>query len=315
MNVSAASRMRRAAAVFDQLPQFSSTLFTEIMRTRVLTIGAAVSFFFLMSLVPLMMVASALLSALPIPHLFDQLLGIMALVVPPDAMTFVKTLLVSIQTKHPVGILSIGILSYLWSLTGSFSSLIEALNIAYDVREARSWVRDRLQALLLTLICGGLILVAIFSTLAGPHFIRFLAEILPIPRLFAILWPVIRVVVLLTTFTAMVMLIYQLGPKIKVSLRSTLPGAAFAVVACCLGSKGLDIYVDHFANYNATYGSLGAIILLMFWLYITSVCILIGAEVNGEIWKGRHPFRHRTDAAASAATIPPELQQGAAAHH
>ena len=287
MHASAPGQVRKVIAECEKLPGFAAVIFKEVMRTRVLTIGAAVAFFFLMSLVPLLMVASALLSALPIPHLFDQLMGVMALLVPPDSMVFVTTLVTSIRTAHPVGILSIAILSYLWSTTGSFSSLIEALNIAYDVEVERSWLRDRLQALLLALLCGGLLLVSISASLAGPHFIHFLSYVVPIPALFAAIWPPLRVIVILTTFVANIMLLYQLGPNRKVGLRATWPGATFAVGAWALGSLGLDVYVDHFANFNATYGSLGAIIVLMFWLYLTSVSVLIGAEINAELQKRR----------------------------
>ncbi len=279
--------IKKVAKECGKFSAFALLLGKEVLRTRVLTIGAAVAFFFLMSLVPLLMVASALLSALPIPNLFQQLLGILALLVPPDAMSLVSSVLNSIRTEHPVGILSIGVLSYMWSSVGSFSSLIEALNIAYDVPVERSWLRDRLQALILALICGGLSLVSIFASLAGPHFINFLSYVLPIPAIVTHVWPPVRVALILSTFVAIVMLLYKLGPNRKTSIRSVWPGAAFAVGTWAVGSMVLDMYVAHFANFNATYGSLGAIIILMFWLYLTSVSILIGAELNAEVEKSR----------------------------
>ena len=288
MAESAAVQLQKVIRECEKLPHLSVVLFNEVMRTRVLTIGAAVAFFLLMSLVPLLMVASALLSALPIPHLFDQLLGMMAMLAPPDAMVFVKTLLASIITAHPARILSIGILSYIWAAAGSFSSLIEALNIAYDVKKERPWWRDKLQAILLTFVCGGLALVSLLLTLAGPHLIHFLSYILPIPTVFALIWPPIRLALMFATFVTSVMLLYYLGPNRKVTFRSALPGAAFAVCIWFLGSLGLGFYIGHFSNYNATYGSLGAIIILMLWFYLTSVSILVGAELNAELWKQGH---------------------------
>ncbi len=272
-----------------KLPRLSVVLFNEVMRTRVLTIGAAVAFFLLMSLVPLLMVASALLSVLPIPNLFDQLLGLMALLVPPDAMSFVRSLLHSILTVHPARIASIGILSYLWAATGSFSSIIEALNIAYDVPVARSWWRDRVQALMLTFLCGSLALLSLLCALAGPAFIHLLSYLVPVPAVFAAIWPPIRIALIFCTFVANVMLLYTLGPNRRVSFRSSMPGASLAIGIWFLGSLGLNFYIGHFSNYNATYGSLGAIIILMLWLYLTSVSILVGAELNAELWKQQHP--------------------------
>ncbi len=289
MAESATTQMEKVIEECRKLPRLSVVLFNEVMRTRVLTIGAAVAFFLLMSLVPLLMVTSAMLSALPIPNLFDQLLGLMALLVPPNAMSFVRTLLHSILTAHPARIASIGILSYLWAATGSFSSIIEALNIAYDVPVARSWWRDKVQALMLTFLCGSLALVSLLCALAGPTFIHFLSYLLPVPAVFAAIWPPIRIVLIFCTFVANVMLLYTLGPNRRVSFRSSMPGASLAVGIWFLGSVGLNFYIGHFSNYNATYGSLGAIIILMLWLYLTSVSILVGAELNAELWKQRHP--------------------------
>ncbi len=292
----ASGQLKKLMRECEKVPHLSVVIFQEVLRTRVLTIGAAVAFFLLMALVPLLMVASALLSALPIKDLFNQLLGMMAMLVPPDAMTFVKGLLASILTAHPARILSIGVLSYVWAASGSFSSLIEALNIAYDVQDERPWWRDKLQALFLTFVCGGLALISVLSVLAGPAFIHFLSYLLPVPHLFAVVWPPLRLTLIFTTFVANVMLLYYFGPNRKVSLRSALPGAALAVGFWFLGSSGLSFYIGHFSNYNATYGSLGAIIVLMLWLYLTSVSILVGAELNAELWKQKHPKQVRAAA-------------------
>lgn len=281
-----------------EIPGLGKIVFSEILRTRILTIGAAVAFFLLMSLIPLLMVASALLSALPIPNLLQQLLDMLAMFVPPDTMSFVKTILFSILTAHPARILSIGVLSYIWAASGSFSSLIEALNIAYDVRKERPWWRDKLQALLLTFVCGSLSIVSLLCMIAGPHFIHFVSYLIPIPHMFSLLWPPVRITLIFTTFLVNITALYKLAPNRRISLRAVLPGAVFAVTIWFLGSAGLGFYIVHFANYNVTYGSLGGIIVLMLWLYLTSVSILIGAELNAELDK-RHSHESRAVRARS----------------
>jgi membrane protein len=276
--------------------QLSVVLTNEILRTRTLTIGAAVAFFALMSLVPLLMIAAALLNVLPIPNLFDQLLNMLAMVVPPDAMTFVSTLLQSILTAHTARIFSIGILSYLWAASGCFSSLIEALDIAYDVPVERSWIRTRLVSLLLTMLCGGLFLVTLLCVFAGPHVMHFLAEVFSLPSGFLLIWQPLRLVLMFVLVVANVMLLYHIGPNRRTHFKAALPGAALAVIMWFLGSLGLGFYIDHFSNYSATYGSLGAIIVLMLWLYLTTVSILIGAELNAELWKRQHPDQVKASA-------------------
>jgi membrane protein len=287
-----------------KVPRLCVVLFNEINRTRIPSIGAAVAFFMLLSLVPLLMVASALLGSLPIPNLFQQLLDMMSMLVPPDAMVFVKGLLQSLITPYTGRILSFGILSYLWAASGTFTALIDALNIAYDIKEARPWWRDKLQALLLTFTSGGLALVSLLCLVAGPHAVHILSYLIPVPEVFAFLWPPVRVCLMVGTFVLGIVLLYWLGPNIKTNLRSSLPGAALAVGIWFLGSTILSYYLQHLTNYSATYGSLGAIIGLMLWLYLTAIAILVGAELNAELLKQRRLREQKQDQAGGPVQSP-----------
>jgi membrane protein len=202
-------------------------------------------------------------------------------------MVFVKGLLQSLITPYAGRILSFGILSYLWAASGTFTALIDALNIAYDVKTARPWWRDKLQALLLTFTSGGLALVSLLCVVAGPHAVHILSYLIPVPEVFAFLWPPVRLCLMIGTFILGIELLYWLGPNQKTTLRSSLPGATLAVGIWILGSTILSYYLDHLTNYSATYGSLGAIIGLMLWLYLSAIAILVGAELNAELIKQR----------------------------
>ena len=280
-------QMREVIRTCEGLPRLAVVLFNEIQRTRIPVVAGAVAFFMMLSLVPLLMVASALLSSLPIPNLFQQLLDMMAMLVPPDAMVFVKGVLNSIITPHAGRILSFGVLSYLWAASGCFSAIIDALNIAYDVAESRAWWRDRAQALLLTFTSGGLAVISLLCLIVGPRFVHFLSYLVPVSDTLTFLWPPVRVAVMVTTFVTGIVLLYCLGPNTKVKLSSALPGAAFAVGIWFLGSSILNYYLRHMTNYSATYGSLGALIGLMLWFYLTSMSVLIGAELNAELMNRR----------------------------
>ncbi len=260
-------------------------VYNELFRTRAFTIAAAMAFYSILSLMPLLIVISALLGYLPIPHLFQQLLDLMATVVPPDAMSLVKQIVAGVLTPNRGGLLSFGVLGYLWTASGAFATAIEALNIAYDVKDQRSWWRDRIQALVLTLTTGGLSLVALFCVVAGPHFGHFLTMIFPVPQQFGEIWPVLRTVTTFVSVVVAVEVLYYLGPNQKQRFLETLPGAIVAVFGFFVGSAIMDYYFAHFANYNKTYGSLGAVIILMLWFYAISLFILIGAELNAELAK------------------------------
>ena len=138
------------------IQSFLLDIWNEMLRTRAFVVAAALSFYFLLSLIPLLIVFSSLLAYLPVPDVFDRLLDLLASFVPPEAMVFVQKAIGSVLTPHGGGLISVSVLGYLWSASGGFSAMIEALDIAYDVKISRPWWRDRLQALLLTFTTGGL---------------------------------------------------------------------------------------------------------------------------------------------------------------
>lgn len=258
----------------------------ELIRTDVFDVAAGLAFWSMMSMVPLLITVAALLSLLRLPGLLPQLLSVMALLVPPDSLSMVERMVGSLLEPHR-GMLSFGILSYIWSTTGGFTALITALNAAYDVTRPRSWLRDRLQALVLASTSGGLLMVSLLALVAGPHFGHFLARTFPIPEAFERMWPLIRVATVFTTFVVALELVYFLAPNRRQRFTSTLPGAIVAIALWFAGSSGLAFYLNHLAHYSRLYGGMGAVIGLMFWIYLTALAILIGAEANAELAKRR----------------------------
>jgi membrane protein len=247
--------------------------------------AAAMSYYFLLALLPLLIFLSAMLGYLPIPNLFNQLLDVLAVLVPPQAMQMVQHILAGLLTPHRGGLLSFGLLSYLWTASGGFVASIEALNVAYDVEKTRSWWRDRLQGLLLTFTTGLLIMLGLLMIITGPHFGHLLTELFPIPQGFGDLWPILRLVTIFVIFVGAVELQYYLAPNRKQNFMDTLPGSVVAVLGIFLGSAGLAYYFGHLSNYNKTYGSLGAVIILMLWFYVVALLFVVGAELNAELLK------------------------------
>ncbi len=258
----------------------------ELMRTHVFDVAAGLAFWSMLSMVPLLIVVAALLALLRVPGLLPQLLGVMAILVPADSLSMVEKMVGGLLQPHR-GMLSFGILIYIWSTTGGFTSLISALNVSYDVTTPRSWLRDRLQAVLLAATSGGLLTLSLLALLAGPHFGHFLGEIFPVPQDFERLWPLIRVATVFVTFVVALELVYFLAPNIRQRFTSTLPGAIVAIALWFAGSAALAFYLNHLAHYSRMYGGMGAVIGLMFWIYLTALAILIGAEVNAELAKRR----------------------------
>lgn len=273
---------RHAVSFWREARDLTVIVYNEMNRTRAFTVAGALGFYFLWSLVPLLVLMASVLKFLPIPNLFQAILNMMAQLVPPYAMSFVAPMVIQILVPSRTKLLSFGIAGYLWAATGGFASLIEALDIAYDVPVMRPWWKDRIRALLLTFITGCLASVSLLAYIVGPHFGHLLRDVIGLPPGVVHIWPVLREIVNFVMFVAGLELIYYLGPNIRHSLRSTIPGAVAAIAVWFLGSWGLGFYLQHLSNYNATYGSMGALIGLMLWFYITALALLLGAELNAE---------------------------------
>ncbi len=253
----------RLADFWKEARYLTVRVYDEMFRTRAFTVAAGLAFFFLWSLVPLLIVLSSLLKFLPVPNLYQQLFNTMAQLVPGYAMGFVEQAMIGILSPNKTKLLSFGLIVYLWGASGGFSSLIEALDIAYDVRISRPWWKDRVWALVLTLITGVLVSVSLLAFVIGPHFGHLLQDVFSVPPGLERAWPVVRVAINFVTFVVALELIYYLGPNARHSLKSTFPGAVLAIAVWFIGSWGLSFYLGHLSNYNATYGSMGALIGLM----------------------------------------------------
>lgn len=277
----------RAAHVWRESLRLVVIVYDEMNRTRAFTVAAALAFYFMLSVVPLLILCSSLLKFLPIPNLFQQMLNIMAVMVPPYAMSFVEKIVIDILSPSRTKLLSFGVAGYLWTASGGFSALIESLDIAYEVTTTQPWWKDRLRALVLTLTSGALVSVSLLAYILGPKFGHLLRETFLLPPGVEHLWPVIRLAITFFSFVAGLEIIYYLGPNARHSFVSTLPGAVLAIALWFLSSSGLSFYLDYLSNYNASYGSMGAFMGLMLWFYLTALAILLGAELNAEMVKSQ----------------------------
>jgi membrane protein len=260
-------------------------VFDEISTHHTMALAAGLSYYFVMSLFPLLILAAAIVSFLPIPDLFDKILYAMQSVIPADSMGLVRAILKDVITPSKGSFLTIGILGTLWSASGGFASLIEALNVAYDVPETRPFYKTRTLAIGLMVVVGGLMVLGAVSMFLGPEFGTWLSVKLHLSWMFAVTWPYLRWGISIAFTVLAVELIFYWAPNVKQRFWATLPGAMVGVGFWIASSYALGLYFQHFAHFNKTYGTLGAAVALMVWLYWTWFFILAGAEINSEMLK------------------------------
>jgi membrane protein len=243
--------------------------------------AAELAYYFLLALFPMLIFLTSMVGFMP--GVQDNIINSVGKVVPAQAMELVRQFLVDVVSNRSGGLLSFGVLGTLWAASNGVASVIETLNVAYDVKEGRPWWKMRVVAVGLTvalslLVVGGTILI-----MFGDKLIMWLADLIGIGPQLAVVWQIVDYVLGLALLFVGIQLIYYFGPNLEQEWEWITPGAIFAVAAIILGSLVLSVYLRFAPDYSATYGSLGAVIILMLWLYLMGLVVLIGGEINSEI--------------------------------
>ena len=259
--------------------------YAEVVQNHTMQMAAALAYYFVLSLFPALIFLSAVVAYLPVPDLFNQALALMARFLPADSMGLVRRVLGDVVTPNRGTFLSFGILGTLWAASGGFAAIIEALDTAYQVKDDRPFWKTRPLAVGLVFIVGALVLISLSVMVVGPRFGEWLAGRIHLSGLFVLLWPYIHWTIAVGFAVVAIEALYFLAPNVKQRFLATLPGAVLSV-GCWIGlSYLLGTYFRHFGSFNKTYGTLGAAIALMVWLYWTGFAMLVGAELNAELAK------------------------------
>lgn len=274
----------------------------EIYEGTLLTHAAALSFYFLLALFPLLVFLITLLGFFTESgtEMRAQLLANLSRVVPYSASTLIYTTVEEITQNAGSGKLSFGILTSLWISSSGMVAISEALNAMYGVREARPWWKVRLEAIGLTIALAVLIISALLLILYGGEIGEAIARYYNQDNRFSVFWGVAQVPVVMAFVLLAFALIYYLAPNLYDQKWYWItPGSVAGVALWLLVSLLFRLYLRHFDSYGMTYGSLGALIVLMLWFYLTGVAILMGGKINAEI-----------EGVAAAVGIPGAKQHG-----
>jgi membrane protein len=256
------------------------TIYNDIYEERLFVFAAGLSYYFVLSLFPLLVSMAALLVYVPIPHLFEGLLTLMAKLVPGDGMSMVRNIVSDVMSHKHRHFLTFGLLLTIWTASSGFAATIDGLNVVYRVRETRPVWKTRPIALGLTLLAGSLLLLAVGLMVQGTSLgIWFTARFELNPGLLAV-WRYLQWGIAMMFAMFAVELLYHFGPDVKQRFRDSLTGAIVAVIIWIGLSYLLGSYFRHFDSFDKTYGPLGAAIGLYVWFYLSGFAILVGGELN-----------------------------------
>jgi membrane protein len=254
----------------------------EFLDDEMSTYASALAYQMLFSLFPFLLFLIALIGFLHLPDFFSWLRLQSELVLPPQALDQVNPVIDQLQQSKG-GLLSIGIVIALWTASAGVRLMMSAMNAAYDVVEARpAWKRIPLSVFYTIGIAGMLLTVAALMV-TGPQVMNWLAAQIGMEDFIVTLWTILRWPLIIVLLMVAVAIMYYVMPDVKQSFRFITPGSVLAVVVWILASLGFAYYVKTFADYNAMYGSIGAIIVLLLYFYISAAVLLLGAEMNAVI--------------------------------
>ena len=275
--------MRRLGFSKEVIKRVARRVWRESGEDDVLGASAELGYYFLLALFPMLIFLTSLIGF--IPDLQASIFHELRRIAPSDAMRVVNETMQDVVSKRGGGWLSFGILGTLWAASTGTAALIDTLNRAYEVKETRGYWKVRLIALGLTI---GLSLVVILSSaiiMLSDRLPAWVGERLGIGSGLLGWWTAVDYLLGLLLLALATGTIYRFGPDLKGKCRWITPGSIFAAVAAAIASYLFSLYLRLAPSYSATYGSLGAVVVLMLWLYLIGLVILIGGEINNEIEK------------------------------
>jgi len=272
---------------------FIKRVYAESMHDDVLDGAAALGFYLTLAIFPTMIFLMALIPYLPIPHVDQAIMDLLGQALPQGAAATFADVVHQVTGERRGGLVSLGLVTALWSASAGMYAVMQQLNKAYDVVESRSFLRARATALGLTLLFAVLILGAFTLVVLGGSIQAWLGNRFGVSDSLLEFFRVFRWAVIVLGLLLGISLIYYLGPDRAHRYRFLTLGAVVATVLLIASSSAFSLYTANFNNYSAVYGSIGAVIMLMLSLYIAGLVILVGAQINAQTERAAAPLPAR----------------------
>lgn len=263
---------------------FLKELKKRVVDMDVTGLGAQLAFFFLLSIFPLLIFLITLLPYLNLSK--DQVYQFLIRVVPAEIYVLIEETLNEILTNQNSGLLSFGLIATVWTASLGMNALINSLNKSYEVVESRPLLIARGMSIVSTILLIFIIIVALVLPIFGRQIGLLLFSYLGLEAGFLEIWGIFRYTIPFLIIFIVCSVIYWIAPNVRLDVRSVLGGAAFTTIGWLAVSFGFSIYINNFGNFSATYGSIGGIILMLLWLYISAMLLLIGGQFNA-VMQGR----------------------------
>ena len=275
------------------LGRLIARVYREMKRDNAFDGAAVLAYYLTLAIFPAMIALLAVTPYLPIARVDQAIMDLMREALPTSAADMFAGVVQQVTSERRGGLLTLGVAAAYWSASNGMYAVMRQLNAAFNVQEARPFVRARATALLLSLLFGVLVLGGFSLIVLGGVIQAWIGDRFGFSALLLGFFVVFRWVVIVLSLMLAISLIYYLAPNRAHPFRLVTAGSVAATMLLVVASYVFSLYTSHFGNYSNVYGSIGAMVLLMLWLYIAGLVILAGAEVDEVLEQGPYPVDRR----------------------
>ncbi len=255
----------------------------ETIADDCLGLAAQLAYYLFLALFPAILFLLALGSFFPLQDLSGQITRTLQPIASQEIVALIADQMRRISESGDGGLLTFGVLAALWSSSAAMVAITSSLNAAYDIEEGRPWWKVRLIAIGLTIALAIFFLLSFTLVLVGPAVAEYLGQTLRMGAFVEWTWKILQWPVAFMLVSMAVTIVYYFAPDAEQDWVWITPGAVVATLLWLVASLAFKVYVSNFSDYNATYGTVGGVMVLLLWFYVSSLAILVGAEMNAEI--------------------------------
>ncbi|MBW7458065.1 YihY/virulence factor BrkB family protein [Paenibacillus sepulcri] len=265
---------------------FAQNLYCRFQDDEVPALGAQLTYYLILSFFPFLIFIIAVLSFanLTLQDVIEQI----QLIMPELSTNTISDAFIEIQASSNGSLLSVGLIITLWSASNGISAVMKALNKAYDVEETRPFWKVKAYSLVFTIVLALVILFSMVMLIFGRVIGDMLYKWTQLPGSIDTVWGFAQYVIPIVIMSVVFASLYLFAPNLRLHFREVVPGALFATFGWIITSLCFSFYVNNFGNYTKTYGSIGGIIVLLTWLYLSSIIIVLGGEINASLHFDKH---------------------------
>lgn len=250
----------------------------KINNDDIFALGAQLAYYLILAFFPFLIFLMTLIGFSNLNS--ESVLEGLRTIVPNNVFILIDTTVIELVNTQNAGLLWGSIALTMWSASSGFRAVIKGVNKAYDIKEHRSFIKRAFVAIFFTLALALIIMLTLAMLVFGELIGKYLVNIFPFQNIISMIWNLSRYVIIIFMMSWIFACIYRYTPAKKIPWKEVRAGAIVSTLGWIIVSLGFSYYINNVANYSRLYGSVGAVFVLMTWLYITSMILILGAEIN-----------------------------------